>query len=260
MWWTILAKLSMIWCIIVLCFIPLCAIGWKTEKGNYQSSYRELYDSLNCNSTRNVYNCTNCLSIQNCAWCLPTDNGNLAYCTDFNVLCRGSFNTYSNNVVCNAKPSISNVSVTLMIIFFTACCCLCLSTLCYCGIRSYVKTRTRVHLVSAGAIEEAQVQWSPYSYDTTINQTVRTNPGYSSDTTTPTTAVAVECVEWNACHEDRLSIPLGYQTNYNGTEPDNCNHAISVPISTPVSLGLSAANYRLPTSIGTTPQHAHRLD
>jgi hypothetical protein len=259
MGWIILTRSStIIWCIIALYFIPLSAVGWTIEDRNYQSFHRELDDFHHCNSTRNVYNCTSCLSSQHCAWCLPINNFNQARCTDLDTTCQGSYNTYSNSIICNAKPNISNVSVTLMIIFFTACCCLCLSTICYCGVRSYMKNRNRVHIVSAGAIEEAHVQWSPYSYDSNPNRPVRANPGYNSNSTTPAAAVAVECVEWNACHEDRLSIPLGYQTNYNGAEPENCNY--TVPVSTPISLGHSAAHYRLPNSIVSTPQHAHRLD
>lgn len=257
----------LVWSTLVISFNPLFAVGWETKDIRY-TSVRELTGPYHeaCNSTLNLFNCTSCLGTQNCIWCLPIDNGNqilLPHCAVQSYpsqMCQVSFNTYSNIVVCSAKPiGISNVSVTLMIIFFTACCCLCLSTLCYCGLRSYIKSRNRVHLVLAGAIEEAQVQWSPYSYDRNPTYAVRANPGYNVNST----AVEVECVEWSTCQIDSSAIPLGYQTSHdvnNGVVVDDCNYAISVPISTPVSFRNSSAHYIFPTPSVPIPQHTHRLD
>lgn len=142
-----------------------------------------------CNSTMRVSNCTSCLQLPSCVWCMPNLNSNsgsssfCAYQSQRNSMqCQGAFVAAGSGSVCEMKSlSISNVSVVLMTIFVTACCCSCFTSLCYCLMRSFSKSQRRVNPMGNDRIEEAEAQWVSRRLSTShlCLTVVSADPGYA---------------------------------------------------------------------------------
>ena len=198
-------------------------------------------NNMGCNSTMRVTNCTSCLLSPSCVWCMPNLNTNAgstsfcAYQSERNsVLCQGTYVTAASGSVCEMKSvSISNVSVVLMTIFVTACCCSCFTSLCYCLLRSFSKSQRQINPTGGSRIEEAEAQWVPrhLSASDLCLTAVSADPGYavaevdsaqSRDQSTNLNRTTALSLRYNAPSGRRFSA--------------DCNSADGVPISTPLTI------------------------
>ena len=215
-------------------------------------------NDVGCNSTMRVTNCTSCLLSPSCVWCMPnvnTNAGSASFCSyrseRNSVLCQGTYVTAASGAVCEMKSvSISNVSVVLMTIFVTACCCSCFTSLCYCLLRSFSKSQRQINPSGGSRIEEAEAQWVPrhLSASNLCLTAVSADPGYAVaevDSAQPrdqnrTTAVSLR---YNASSGRRLSA--------------DCNSLDGVPISTPLTIDDDVSLYTRSDSFNHRQMLAH---
>ena len=122
-----------------------------------------------CNTSLLLSNCSSCLKQSACAWCLPyvsTGSSMISspFCTSQSQIgymnCQGRDITTATSSICHTKPiNVSDITVILMTIFFTACCFSCLTSLGYCMLRSFGKSQRRVNPIEDSSLEQAEAQW-----------------------------------------------------------------------------------------------------
>jgi hypothetical protein len=196
--------------------------------------------NMGCNSTMRITNCTSCLQLPSCVWCMPNLNVNAAS-TSFcafqsernSVLCQGTFVNSASGSVCEMKSvSISNVSVVLMTIFVTACCCSCFTSLCYCLLRSFSKSQRQINPSGGSRIEEAEAQWVPrhLSASNLCLTAVSADLGYA--------VAEVDSAQSrdNSNFNRTTAVSLRYNAPSGRRFSADCNSADGVPISTPFTI------------------------